>query len=77
VPDSVALVLGVIVLGGGYLLLCRIWPYAACRKCGGTGKHRSPTRGSWRKCRRCKGSGTRLRFGRKLLNKYTSETTDL
>lgn len=52
----------------GYAAACWIWPFTACRKCDGAGKHRSPSGKAWRKCRRCAGSGTRIRLGRKLFN---------
>lgn len=49
-----------------YAVHCRFWPFAACRKCDGAGKFRSSTGRSWRRCGRCKGSGERVRFGRRL-----------
>ena len=61
------LIAGVIVAGllwsGGYVVACWIWPFAACRKCDGSGKFRSPSGRAWRLCRRCKGSGKRVRYG--------------
>lgn len=51
-----------------YLASCAIWPYTACPACEG-GKHRSPSNKNWRDCRRCQGSGTRRRFGHRLLNR--------
>lgn len=51
---------------GGYVVACLIWPFAACLKCKGGGRFRSPTGKAWRLCRRCKGSGTRVRVGRRL-----------
>ena len=50
----------------GYVVAGLIWPFAACRKCEGAGRFRSPSRKAWRLCRRCKGSGTRVRIGRRL-----------
>ena len=50
---------------GGYLVACAIWPWTACRRCHGTGKHPSPTGRAWRLCRHCNGSGARLRIGRR------------
>jgi hypothetical protein len=49
-----------------YIVMCVAWPYAACRKCAGSGKKRSPTGRAWRRCRRCKGSGERVRTGRRV-----------
>lgn len=57
------LALGALAL---YVVACVIWPYAACRRCGGTGKRRSPSGKAWRPCSRCGGNGTRVRVGRLL-----------
>lgn len=51
-----------------YLLACWLFPFAACLKCHGDGKKRSASGRAWRACRRCKGSGRRLRLGRKVAN---------
>lgn len=52
--------------GAWYVFACWWWPFAACGKCEGVGKFRSPSGRAWRKCRRCKGSGERVRVGRRL-----------
>jgi DnaJ-class molecular chaperone len=52
----------------GYFVACRIWPFTACRKCGGNGKRRSPSGRAFRRCPRCKGKGERLRTGRRVWN---------
>jgi hypothetical protein len=53
----------------GYLLACWLYPFGPCRRCGGSGKRRSPFGGrSFGLCRRCDGSGRRLRIGRHVLN---------
>ena len=57
------------VLVAFYLVGCRIWPYANCPSCSGSGKSRSPGRKSFRNCPRCKGAGRRRRFGRVLLDR--------
>jgi hypothetical protein len=44
-----------------------IWPYAACGHCSGSGRHRSPCGANWRLCRRCKGSGRKVRLGARML----------
>uniref|UniRef100_UPI003F498398 hypothetical protein n=1 Tax=Amycolatopsis sp. CA-293810 TaxID=3239926 RepID=UPI003F498398 len=49
-----------------YLAYCWCYPYTACGNCKG-GKHFTADGEYWRKCRRCKGSGTKIRLGRKLL----------
>jgi DnaJ-class molecular chaperone len=65
------LVLTVPLAVAGYLAACRWWPYAACWRCHGDGKKRSPTGRAWRPCKRCKGTGTRLRIGRRILNRWS------
>lgn len=60
------MVAGGVIWALGYVVACRIWPYANCRKCSGDGKFRSPSGRAWRLCRRCKGSGSRVRFGRRV-----------
>ena len=52
----------------GYAAACWWWPFAACRKCNGTGKRKSPSGRAFRICRRCKGSARRLRAGRRIFN---------
>jgi hypothetical protein len=52
----------------GYLLVCKVWPFKACRRCDGNGKLRSPSGKAWRTCPRCKGSSGRLRLGRHVWN---------
>lgn len=59
-----------------YVVACAIWPYTKCGKCEGKGRHRSPSGKHWRKCRRCKGSGDRLRFGRHVWNRLRAKTSD-
>jgi hypothetical protein len=66
------LALGVLAWLAGYLgVACRWWPYTACRRCSGAGKLRSPSGRAWRACPRCKGTGARLRTGRRLLNRWS------
>ena len=67
--------LALATLSGGYLLACLLWPFAPCRRCGGTGNrnaplgmHRNPRRRAFRRCQRCQGTGRRLRAGRHLWN---------
>jgi hypothetical protein len=63
-----ALPLLLIVVTLGYVVACAAWPFAACRRCEGAGKRRSPSGRSWRYCHRCKGTGARLRAGRRAWN---------
>lgn len=60
------LLVGVPIAAALYVGHCAIWPYAACRKCEGSGRRRSPSGRAWRTCRRCDGSGSRVRLGRRL-----------
>ena len=68
--STTLLALAAVLLTLGYLLVCRVWPYAACLRCGGDGKLRSPSGRTWRRCRRCGGSGERLRIGRRVINHF-------
>ncbi|TKK74640.1 hypothetical protein FDA38_35250 [Kribbella jiaozuonensis] len=71
---SVALVTSavaaLVLLTAAYLATCRIWPYANCGRCNGSGKSRSPSRKAFRNCKRCKGTGRRERTGTKFLNRH-------
>ena len=67
-PMDLPQLVGLVVLAvlGWRLLALWLFPYAPCRHCRGTGKHRSGQ--YWRPCRRCRGTGRRVRFGRRLWN---------
>lgn len=52
-------VLALVLLTTGFLIRCWLFPFTSC--------HHSDTRHAWR-CRRCQGTGLRLRAGRRLLN---------
>lgn len=58
-----------------YAISCAFWPFAACWSCD-SGKKRSPSGKAWRTCKRCKGSGARLRIGRRLWNAWSSVRRD-
>ena len=63
------LVIGALVLAAaGYALACVVTPFARCRRCDGNGKYRKPTGRAWHPCKRCSGSGHRLRWGRHVTN---------
>jgi hypothetical protein len=51
----------------GYLGLCLVWPYRACRRCHGLGRFHGPFK-SVRLCHHCDGTGLRLRLGRRIWN---------
>ncbi|NBE82172.1 zinc finger-like domain-containing protein [Micromonospora rubida] len=57
----------------GYLALCVIDPFGRCRTCHGTGRKRSPLTRMRRECRRCAGTGLRLRLGRHAINHIKDE----
>jgi hypothetical protein len=63
-----ALPILLIVVTLGYTVACAFWPFAACRRCEGAGKRRSPSGRAWRYCHRCHGTGARLRAGRRAWN---------
>lgn len=65
---TLMLTLAAIAAAVWYLIACWWFPFAACRWCEGGGKKRSSSGRAWRKCWRCKGTGSRLRFGRKVGN---------
>jgi hypothetical protein len=63
-----ALILPLLAVTFCYIAACAIWPFAACRKCSGAGRRRSPSGRAWRYCHRCDGTGARLRVGRRVWN---------
>jgi hypothetical protein len=66
------LVFGPIVIVGKYALSCWVWPIRRCWVCKGTGAHQRADRAVRRPCRWCRGSGGRLRIGRRLYNRWNS-----
>jgi hypothetical protein len=68
---ATATVLTLAVWAAGYAAACAFWPFTACRRCRGAGKLRSPFGRAFRLCPRCKASGRRLRFGRRLFTHVT------
>lgn len=63
------MIAAVLIWAAVYAVECAVWPFAACRKCDGAGRFRSPSGRAWRRCRRCKGSGERVRLGRRAWTK--------
>ena len=51
-----------------YIGACIVWPFRNCRRCGGAGRHASPSGRAFRYCHRCDGTGARLRTGRRIYN---------
>jgi hypothetical protein len=66
----VGALVGAVLWAAGYAVACWVWPFAYCRRCGGTGKRHSPTGKRFRRCGKCGGTGWRLRRGRRLWNWY-------
>lgn len=63
------LLLGLAVIAVAYAFTCLADPFTDCGRCGGRG-YPTTKRGirSGYKCSRCKGTGKRLRTGRRLMN---------
>lgn len=61
-PIELKLVLFGLVALVVYIGFCRVFPYAACRNCKGSGKYRSPSGKAFRNCGSCGGSGRRRRL---------------
>jgi hypothetical protein len=68
--------LAAVISGGLYLLSCRIWQYGPCLRCalphqasarGGGGRSRGSRARRWGTCRKCGGTGRRIRPGARLL----------
>lgn len=74
-PTAITVILALALVTLCYITACAVWPFAACRRCGGTGKHRSPSGRAWRHCHRCHGTGARLRVGRRAWNRYRRSRT--
>ena len=56
--------LAVLAVLGWRLLAIWLFPFAPCRHCRGSGKHRSGQ--YWRPCPKCQGTGRRTRTGRRI-----------
>jgi hypothetical protein len=57
----------VVVLGFGYYFSCRFWPYGPCFGCvGHGGRNRGSNSRRWGTCKRCRGTGRRIRLGARL-----------
>ncbi len=60
-----------IAVGLYYAVACWWTPFVTCRRCDGT-KLRTDWRGREKPCRRCRGTGYRLRIGRRIHNRATA-----
>jgi DnaJ-class molecular chaperone len=59
-PDTILVLIAIVVSA---LVSRRLWPYARCRSCRGSGLSGGSNRHRWGICRRCGGSGKRTRLG--------------
>lgn len=55
-----------------YIGACWLRPFAACMRCRGEGKARSLLTRRVRRCRACRGTGRRVRAGRRLWTWWTA-----
>lgn len=62
------MVAGLAAVVGLYFLSLRLYPYAKCRWCDGSGRKRMPGfKRYWGECHRCSGKGRKQRFGARIL----------
>jgi hypothetical protein len=54
-----------------YVVECRFWPFGPCMGCSG-GKRSSPFSKGYRRHKRCKGRGERVRVGRRVWDWWTA-----
>ncbi len=73
--DTGSFVFLALVAVAAYAVHCLVWPFRACRKCGGAGRFRSPSGRAWRYCDRCGGRAAQVRLGRRLWT-YLTNTRD-
>jgi hypothetical protein len=70
----VAIVL-IIIIGVGYVVSTRVHPLKKCPTCNMSGRHSGAVfKDSFRRCRRCAGSGRRDRVGTKVFWGGTNHT---
>jgi hypothetical protein len=72
----VELTLTATTLTAGYALLCWILPFGRCWRCKSTGTYARLITRRLRPCRRCRGAGQRLRYGRRAFNYLARVHTD-
>lgn len=73
----------VLAILGWYVIACWLFPFAACVWCHGSGRWHQPLqskkrkrRRNWRPCWWCKGTGKRLRKGRRIYNLLNTAKDD-
>ena len=70
--DSGSFALLAVIAALAYVVHCLIWPFRACRKCGGAGRFRSPSGRAWRYCDACGGRAAQVRLGRRVWTYLTN-----
>lgn len=55
----------------GYAIVCTAWPYRVCPRCYGASRLVTRSGRVARRCRRCHGTGLRLRLGRRAWNWFS------
>lgn len=68
---TTGVVLAALAAGLGYAAVCTLWPYGICRRCYGASRMVTRRGRAVRHCRRCRGTGLRLRVGRRLWNRWS------
>ena len=61
--------LAVPAAGVAWVVRAWFWPFAPCRRCGGSGQSRGSTGRRWGRCPRCEGSGRRMVLGARQLQR--------
>jgi hypothetical protein len=63
------LVVVALVLIAAWVVSLLLWPFARCGRCEGSGTSPGSSGKRWGDCRRCGGSGKRLRLGARLVRR--------
>ncbi len=72
--DALAAAAALAALAAGVLVHARIWPYTRCRSCQDRrGRGWGSTSEAWNRCRRCGGSGERIRPLSRIYPKWRAE----
>ena len=66
--------LAVVILLAAVLAHSAAWPWTACGRCAGSSKGAGSTRRAWNYCRKCGGTGRRLRFLARLTRRDLART---
>lgn len=70
--DIAGLLLLAVIAAGVYLLGCLVWPYGPCLACRlNRGRNFGSNSRRHGRCRVCRGTGERLRFGTRLIRAWT------